>query len=115
MRSDIETIVVTTLQSDSTITEEQRNSVMQILRGQPEEAPQAPVMRLLKRGEVAEIIGVTPQAVDYYCRRGWLRKTVLGPQSRASGITDEALREFLRGNQIPKKNIPKNQKKRRIK
>ena len=98
MKPEIEKVLDTLLQSDETITDRQRRGALQILKDENAEQPQQPPMvKLLKRREVAEILGCSVQMVDYYCRMNWLEKRKLGKQSRASGIPDYAVREFIDG------------------
>lgn len=93
-------ILATVLTTDATISDEQRELALSILKGEEErQARQAPIGKLYSRRQAAEVLGCSPQAVDYYSRMGWLPKTKLGMQSRASGITEEALRAFINGNQ----------------
>ncbi len=81
---------------DSSITEEQKSRVLAILRG--DEAKTTPELRpLLSRRQVAEILNKTPQAIDFYVRKGLLEKVTFGNSSRASGITEASVRALLGG------------------
>lgn len=96
MTANTENILATVLGTDATITDEQRRRVLCILKGEDE--PHKPgIGKLYTRKEAAEILRKSPQCVDYYCRKGWLAKTVLGGQRRASGVSESALRAFMDG------------------
>lgn len=96
MQANTENILATVLGTDATITDEQRRRVLCILKGEDE--PHKPgIGKLYTRKEAAEILRKSPQCVDYYCRKGWLAKTVLGGQQRASGVTEEDLIAFMKG------------------
>ena len=96
MTMNTETILSTVLSADESITDSQRARVLQILKGEPE-AVQAPIGKLLKRSEVAAILGVSPAMIDHYCRERGLKKIRLGGQSRATGIPEDSVREFIKG------------------
>ena len=98
MRESTENILTTVLKADETVSDAQRRRAMQILKDENAEQPQQPPMvKLLKRRDVAAILGCSVQMVDYYSRKGWLEKRKLAKQSRASGIPDYAVREFING------------------
>ena len=99
MTTSTESILLSVLQADATITDEQKEAALRILKGEEErQDKQPPVGRIYTRREVAELLHKTPQRVDYYCRKGWLKKITFGGQQRASGITQEALNSFITEN-----------------
>ncbi len=94
MNSVTEKLILTMLEIDPSITEEQKSRVLAILRG--DEAKATPELRpLLSRRQVAEILNKTPQMIDYYVRKGLLEKVTFGDSSRASGITEASVRALL--------------------
>ena len=96
MNSVAEKLILTVFEIDPSITEEQKSRVLAILRG--EEAKPTPELRpLLSRSQVAELLNKSPQAVDYYVRKGLLKKVTFGDSSRASGITEASVRALLEG------------------
>ena len=96
MNSVAEKLILTVFEIDPSITEEQKFRVLAILRG--EEAKSTPELRpLLSRRQVAELLNKTPQAVDFYVRKGLLEKVTFGNSSRASGISEASVRALLNG------------------
>lgn len=78
--------------SEPSITEDERLAIRRIIQNggdRPE--------RLMSRREVADLIGRTPQMVDFYARQGWLEKVYLGNASRASGFTVGSVKAFVNG------------------
>ena len=98
MTTNTENILATVLGTDATITDEQRSRVLCILKGEEDPSHKPGVGKLYTRKEAAAILRKTPQCVDYYCRKKWLRKQVLGGQLRASGILEEDLIAFMKGD-----------------
>ena len=96
MNSVAEKLLHIAFEIDPSITEEQKARVLAILRG--DEARATPELRpLLSRRQVAELLNKTPQAVDFYVRKGLLEKVTFGNSSRASGITEASVRALLNG------------------
>lgn len=96
MNSVAEKLLHIAFEIDPSITEEQKSRVLAILRG--EEARATSELRpLLSRRQVAELLNKTPQAVDFYVRKGLLEKVTFGNSSRASGITEASVRALLNG------------------
>ena len=80
------------LVSEPSITEDERLAIRRIIR----EGGDRPE-RLMSRREVADLIGKTPQMVDVYARKGWLKRVYLGDASRASGFTTASVKAFVTG------------------
>ena len=96
MNSVAEKLLHIAFEIDPSITEEQKARVLAILRG--DEARATPELRpLLSRRQVAELLNKTPQAIDFYVRKGLLEKVTFGNSSRASGITEASVRALLNG------------------
>ena len=96
MNSVAEKLLHIVFEIDPSITEEQKSRVLAILRG--DEAKATPELRpLLSRRQVAELLNKTPQAIDFYVRKGLLEKVTFGNSSRASGITEASVRALLSG------------------
>ena len=79
------------LRTDPSVGVDERNEFMALIRnygrgtGRTDAAPAA---RLLKRGEVAERLGVCPRTVDGLARSGALRRVVLPGRQRGAGYVE---------------------------
>lgn len=83
--------------ADPSINPAKLKAALAVLAGDGEgvQAGRDPLDRLLSRREVAGVLGLSPKAVDVYCRRGVLERVRLGASSRASGILESSLRRVL--------------------
>ena len=75
------------------MTDEEKGRIIAAIDGGTKEAPP----ELWTRRQVAEMIKKTPQMVDNYARRGFIRRVRLGNSSRASGFDAESVRAFING------------------
>lgn len=99
MNATTETIVIATLAGDASVSPQERQAVLDILKGKTAAGltnPQ-PLDRVLTRVQVAEILNCSTKTVTRYARRGIIRPLCLGEKSkRASGGYSEAsVREAL--------------------
>jgi hypothetical protein len=85
--------IATVVKGDWSMPKEERDAIMAIIDGQG--AAQMP--RLLTRKQVAALINRTPRMVDYFGKRGLIRRVVLGGSSRATGYDAESVRAFING------------------
>ena len=97
MTTSTETILLSVLKADPSITDEQTEQALRILRGDETAAAQADLEPILTRHEVAKLLKKTPQMIDYYAAHGLLKKITFGSSSRASGITAASVRALLQG------------------
>ncbi len=97
MTTSTETILLSVLKADNSITDEQAARALRILRGEETAASEAGLEPVLTRREVAKLLKKTPQMIDYYAAHGLLKKVTFGSSSRASGITTASVRALLQG------------------
>lgn len=79
------------LRADPSVTPDARNSILATIRNHGRDTSRtdaAPAARLLKRGEVAERLGVCPRTVDGLSRSGALRRVVLPGRQRGAGYVE---------------------------
>lgn len=89
--------------TDQTITPNQIKAALAVLDGGTVDTlPREPLDRLLSRGEVAGLLGMSVKAVDHYCRKGVLTRRRLGDSKRASGILESSVREVLDDGKEPR-------------
>ena len=86
-RTAIEAIV----NADATATDEERARIRAAIEGG------ADIPRLVKRRELAKLAGCTPEMIDNYARRGYIKRVCLGDSSRSSGFDAESVKAFLAG------------------
>lgn len=98
MRRETEKAMRALARTDETIHPKLVDPAMDILRGRTAAGAVLAGGKLdpiLKRAQVAKILGVTPVTVDRYCRLGLLRRVKPTKRSaRAIGISSESVREF---------------------
>ena len=100
MLSHIEAIIRATCQQDGSIPASRINEAIAVLRGEAAttrtDTP-AKLEPVLKRQEVARLLGITPKGVDYHAKRGRLVRVKLG--SRACGFSAESVRRLMNGEE----------------
>lgn len=98
MLSHIEAIIRATCQQDGSIPASRINEAIAVLRGEAAttrtDTP-AKLEPVLKRQEVARLLGITPKGVDYHAKHGRLVRVKLG--SRACGFSAESVRRLMNG------------------
>ena len=102
MLAHIEAIIRATCQQDGSIPASRVNEALAVLRGEATttartNAPAA-LEPVLKRAEVAHLLGITPKGVDYHAKHGRLVRVRLG--SRACGYSAESVRKLMRGKEV---------------
>lgn len=100
MLSHIEAIIRATCQQDGPIPASRINEAIAVLRGEAAttrtDTP-AKLEPVLKRQEVARLLGITPKGVDYHAKHGRLVRVKLG--SRACGFSAESVRRLMNGEE----------------
>ena len=100
MLSHIEAIIRATCQQDGSIPASRINEAIAVLRGEAAttrtDTP-AKLEPVLKRQEVARLLGITPKGVDYHAKRGRLVRVKLG--SRACGFSADSVRRLMNGEE----------------
>ena len=100
MLSHIEAIIRATCQQDGSIPASRINEAIAVLRGEAAatrtDTP-AKLEPVLKRQEVARLLGITPKGVDYHAKHGRLVRVKLG--SRACGFSAESVRRLMNGEE----------------
>ena len=98
MLAHIEAIIRATCQQDGSIPASRINEAIAVLRGEAAttrtDTP-AKLEPVLKRQEVARLLGITPKGVDYHAKHGRLVRVKLG--SRACGFSAESVRRLMNG------------------
>lgn len=100
MLSHIEAIIRATCQQDGSIPASRINEAIAVLRGEAATArtdTPAKLEPVLKRQEVARLLGITPKGVDYHAKHGRLVRVKLG--SRACGFSAESVRRLMNGEE----------------
>lgn len=85
-------IVRAALKADSTVTAEQRQQLIALLRDgkqtQKEAKTGIPTKPLtVRRNEAARLLGIAPRTVDLWCAEGRLKKIVMKGRKRSCAIT----------------------------
>ena len=96
MLSHIEAIIRATCQQDGSIPASRINEAIAVLRGEAattRTVTPAKLEPVLKRQEVARLLGITPKGVDYHAKHGRLVRVKLG--SRACGFSAESVRRLM--------------------
>lgn len=100
MLSHIEAIIRATCQQDGSIPASRINEAIAVLRGEAAttrtDTP-AKLEPVLKRQEVARLLGITPKGVDYHAKHGRLVRVKLG--NRACGFSAESVRRLMNGEE----------------
>lgn len=100
MLSHIEAIIRATCQQDGSIPASRINEAIAVLRGEAAttrtDTP-AKLEPVLKRQEVARLLGITPKGVDYHAKHGRLVRVRLG--SRACGFSADSVRRLMNGEE----------------
>ena len=100
MLSHIEAIIRATCQQDGSIPASRINEAIAVLRGEATTVRTDTTAKLepvLKRQEVARLLGITPKGVDYHAKHGRLVRVKLG--SRACGFSAESVRRLMNGEE----------------
>ena len=98
MLAHIEAIIRATCQQDGSIPASRINEAIAVLRGKAATARTdmpAKLEPVLKRQEVARLLGITPKGVDYHAKHGRLVRVKLG--SRACGFSADSVRRLMNG------------------
>lgn len=99
MKKGTESAITSIIAMDSTISPEMSRLAMEALRGKKTTTEIAPIEdQVLKRKEVAKILGLSLPMVDVYCRRGDLERVSIGKASRSIGIKASSVRRILEGS-----------------
>jgi len=86
------------LETDETLTAKQRDAILNVCRD--ENGTDYPVRppdpdRILRRGEVAKLLGRSTRAVDLLARQNLIKKIRLPGRARAAGFKLSAVTQFL--------------------
>lgn len=95
MTQATKTAVLAIIRADATISDEERARIEAALQG---DGAAAKIPAVVSRREAAKLIGRTPHLLDYYARRGLLKRVRLGGSSRALGFSVESLRALMRAD-----------------
>ena len=98
MMQSTRTAVLAIVRTDPSITREQAKAAMDALEGRTSAglAADAPTDRALTRQQAAEILGVKPDTVTLYARKGLIKAFRFGEMGRlASGYSAESVRALL--------------------
>ena len=85
-------IIKTAVGADATATDEERARIEAALHGG---GAAAKIPAVISRREAAKLIGRTPHLLDYYARRGLLKRVRLGDSSRALGFSVDSLQQLM--------------------
>lgn len=100
MLKQIEAIIRTACLQDTTIPEQRINDALAVLRGElraanPDSGEPAKLEPVVKRLEVARLLGISPKGVDYHAQRGRLVRVMVG--SRSCGFSAASVRKLMNG------------------
>lgn len=98
MMPSTRTAVLAIVRTDPSITREQANAALDALEGRTAAglAVNAPTDRSLTRKQVAEMLGVKPDTVTLYVRKGLIKAFRFGAHGKiASGYSAESVRALL--------------------
>ena len=99
MLTQIEAIIRTTCQQDRPITANKIEDALAVLRGDATvtraEKTSPELEPVLKRTDVARLLGISVKGVDYHAQRGRLKRVRVG--SRSCGFTAESVRRLMSG------------------
>lgn len=93
MTSQTRAIIEAAVNVDPTMTEAEKADILKRLKTPEEDADKDKVLSV---AEVARRTGKTPKTVHYWCRQGYLQKVTIGKNSRASGILESSLAQWLK-------------------
>lgn len=94
MNAGTRQIILTVVNSDNTVTPEERGRVLEALSDKQRAAGQP---RLIRRKEVAERLGLSIRAVDRLAKEGTLSKRVLPGRVRSTGFQAAEVDALIRG------------------
>jgi predicted DNA-binding transcriptional regulator AlpA len=94
MNAGTRQIILTVVNSDPTVTPEERGRVLEALSDK--QRPAGPP-RLIRRKEVAERLGLSIRAVDRLAEEGTLSKRVLPGRVRSTGFQSDEVDALIRG------------------
>ena len=100
MLKQIEAIIRTACLQDATIPEDKITDALAVLRGdllatRPGSDEPQELEPVVKRQEVARLLGISVKGVDYHAQRGRLVRVMVG--TRACGFTAESVRKLMSG------------------
>jgi hypothetical protein len=83
------------LATDATVSPESRAALLERLEDVPQE--KQPAVRLLRRKEVAELLGTSTRTVDSLASTGALRRIKLPGRKLASGFRSDDVQRLMNG------------------
>ena len=102
MLAQIEAIIRTTCQQDCSITANKIEDALAVLRGDATvtraEKTSPELEPVIKRTDVARLLGISVKGVDYHAQRGRLKRVRVG--SRSCGFTAESVRKLMSGEAV---------------
>jgi len=100
MQTATQNIIRAALENDSELSTRERRQFLQTIRTgswrESEKKPDSPP-RLLRRKEIAERLGVSIRAIDYWHQQGILKGVTLPGRSRAIGFPESQIVELIEG------------------
>ncbi len=89
-------VVKAAMEADNSISASKRKNMLRHLADADVlSAQESKPDRLLKRRDVALVLGVSSRSVDLYAQRGILRRVRIPGQSRASGFLESEVADLL--------------------
>lgn len=92
MTTQTQVIIEAAIKADAGMTEAEKADILKRLKTPEEDGNTGKVLTV---AEVARRTGKTPKTVHYWCRQGYLQKVTIGKNSRASGILESSLAQWL--------------------
>jgi hypothetical protein len=83
------------LESDVTLSPEQRKIIVAYVKNPSTSTPTAALPRIIRRDEAARLIGVTPKRCDQIAALGHLIKIMLPGTTRAIGFSESSVRALV--------------------
>lgn len=88
--------ILALVSTDQTIPSEERKVLIDFLNGTAPKAQEA-MPRVLKRPEVARLLGLSAKRIDQLTRNGALKKIAVPGQTRSIGFCETSVRNFIVG------------------
>ena len=92
MTTQTQVIIEAAIKADAGMTEAEKADILNRLK-RPEQDGNAEEVLSVK--EVARRLHKTPKTVHEWCRQGYLKKVTIGKNSRASGVLESSLAQWL--------------------
>lgn len=97
MQASTRTAVTAVLNADPTIEKNQIKAAMSVLESKANAAAMETPCRILRRPEVAKLMGVSTKRIDQLAQQGILRRIIMPGTKKAIGFSSDDIRAITAG------------------